>query len=309
MPVFMKCRISLYEKPVMSAKPFLQYLEQYIAEKTGGHCSIRSMREIHGGCINQAYALETSCGPYFMKTNKAGAFPGMFEKEALGLKTLSETGEVSTPGIGGCAAHGNTAFLLLEYIEQSEPTEDFWIDFGRSLAALHRHTAEQFGFESSNFIGSLPQSNRQHKNWVSFFAEERLEPVVKMALDLHTIDAAVARKFSALYNILEQIFPQEPPALLHGDLWNGNFLVSSTGKPCLIDPAVYYGSREMDIGMTRLFGGFHSLFYQAYNETYPLEPEWEERSDICNLYPLMVHVVLFGGGYLQQVKGIISRYV
>jgi fructosamine-3-kinase len=196
----------------------------------------------------------------------------------------------------------------MEFIKSSDRKKDFWMAFGQRLAGLHRHTNEKFGLDHDNFIGSLPQKNNFHDEWPSFFIEERLEVQIRLAKDHSLLSKTDIQNFEYLFNQLNQIFPDEPPALIHGDLWSGNFMVDEKGEPCIIDPAVYYGHREMDIAMSRLFGGFDRLFYESYNREFPMEPGWEERMDICNLYPLMVHVNLFGEGYLGSVRRIIGRF-
>jgi len=175
-------------------------------------------------------------------------------------------------------------------------------------SALHRHTGKQFGLKHDNYIGSLKQYNDQHDRWVDFFREQRLLVQMEMAAGSGLLPGHVKAAFEQLFKRLDDIFPEEPPSLIHGDLWSGNYMVDEKGDACIIDPAVYYGFREMDIGMSRLFGVFGSEFYDAYNETWPMEPGWRERIEICNLYPLMVHVNLFGAGYMGSVESILSRY-
>ena len=170
---------------------------------------------------------------------------------------------------------------------------------------MHQQTHPKFGLEFDNYIGSLQQSNEQNKNWDDFFIQKRLQA----QLSIGDFTANILSDFDKLFQKIPNIFPAEKTALLHGDLWSGNFLAKGGDTPTLIDPAIYYGNREMDIAMSKLFGGFNSDFYFAYNESYPLENGWEERIQICNLYPLLVHVNLFGGGYINQVKNILSYYV
>ncbi|MFZ1692867.1 MAG: fructosamine kinase family protein, partial [Flavobacteriales bacterium] len=160
-----------------------------------------------------------------------------------------------------------------------------------------------------NYIGSLKQVNTPAADWPSFFIHQRLEPQLRMARDAKRVEAGMAFRFERLFAKLDQLITVEPPALLHGDLWSGNFICDANAQPVLIDPAVYYGHREMDIAMTKLFGGFDSGFYAAYNDAWPMERGWEERMDLCNLYPLLVHVNLFGGGYAAQVEAALRRFV
>ena len=279
-----------------------------LEEVTGETAELLSVSPVGGGDINEAYRFETTLGTYFVKKNSSSRFPQMFKKEALGLKILADAEEIPVPEVMTWDETGEEAFLIMKYIPPGTKSTDFWETFGRRLAALHRHTDEMFGLDHDNYIGSLHQSNRRHRSWTDFFREERLQFQVKMARDAGRIDSDTIRQFERFYQKLEDIFPVEPPALIHGDLWGGNFIVNPEGEAVIIDPAVYYGHREMDLGMSQLFGGFHHEFYEAYNRHYPLEPGWQKRLDYCNLYPLMVHVNLFGGGYLGSVKSILKRF-
>ena len=263
---------------------------------------------IGGGCINNAMKVETTAGIFFLKWNDAKRFPKMFEAEAKGLTLLKSTSAIGIPEVIGTDEAGNYSFIVLEFIEAEKSAKNFWQDFGTALAKLHKHSSEQFGLNHDNYIGSLPQSNTQKKSWSDFFISERLEKQIIIARNSGAIDNSTIKQFNNLYKRLPEIIPEETPALLHGDLWNGNFMTGADGKAWLIDPAVYYGHREMDLAMTKLFGGFSSEFYESYNETFPLQKGFTERVDIHNLYPLLVHVNLFGGGYLQEVKNIRNRF-
>ncbi len=286
----------------------IQRIETFLSGKIGKSVQLLSTTPLGGGCINESAKISTSSGNYFVKYNTASKFPGMFGKEALGLQLLDAASEIRVPEVLHHDIAGEYSFLLLEYMSEGTRKPDFWHSFGRSLAALHRHTQPLFGLDHDNFMGSLPQSNRQHADWIRFFIEERLEPQVRIAREKGEISLLQVKQFERLYNRLGGIIPEEKPALLHGDLWNGNYMVDETGNACLIDPAVYYGHREIDIAMTRLFGGFPNEFYGNYHDAFPLEKGWENRIDLFNLYPLLIHVNLFGGGYASQVKNIIQRY-
>ena len=273
-------------------------------------CTIEliSTSAVSGGDINESYMLETSSGDYFVKKNSLSRFPGMFEKEADGLRLLSKTKVIPVPDVIGVGEENDVAFLVLKYINSAPKHPGFWNTFAKKLAQLHKHTADQFGLDHDNYIGSLYQSNRYHKRWTDFFREERLEAQVKLARDHGAIGKETVQAFERFYNKLDEIFPVESPALLHGDLWGGNFMVDERGEAVIIDPAVYFGHREMDIAMSQLFGGFDLQFYEAYNRHFPLEKGWQQRIDYCNLYPLMVHVNLFGGGYLHSVTSILKQF-
>lgn len=261
-----------------------------------------------GGSINETCSISTSAGNYFLKYNFADRFPRMFGCEAQGLELLRSSGTLAIPGIVGHAVAGKYAFLLMELIKPGSKIPHFWDDFAEGLAALHRITGNKFGLDHDNYMGSLEQRNSYHSDWYSFFIEERLEPQMKLGRDSGEIPQEMLRRFEGLYAALPGIVPAETPALIHGDLWSGNFITNNAGKACLIDPAVYFGHRESDIAMTKLFGGFPDEFYAAYNRCYPLAGGWEDRIDILNLYPLLIHVNLFGGGYLGQVKRIVQRF-
>ncbi len=261
-----------------------------------------------GGSINDAYTFDTEAGGFFVKINSASRYPRMFEKEAKGLKLLRETGEVPVPETVLYGEKGDIAYLVLKRIKSGSRSPRFWENFGRNLARLHRHTHSRFGLDHDNYIGSLEQINDYCDTWPEFFITKRLEVQIKMARNSGKIGTPVLRAFDRFFTKVEEIFPPEQPALVHGDLWSGNFMMGNDGEAVFIDPAVYYGHREMDLGMSLLLGGFDSRFYKAYNEAYPLEPGWEERMDYCNLYPLMVHVNLFGGGYLSSVERILKKF-
>lgn len=283
-------------------------IEMMLTAKSGFPGQVIESRGIGGGCINEAYALKTKTGTYFVKYNSASAFPGMFEKEAAGLKILADTQTILVPEIVGAGCADKYAFLLLHYIESGTPHRNFWNEFGTRLADLHRNSNEYFGLDHDNYIGSLIQKNSFDNDFVSFFISQRIEPQLKEARNKGAFSSDDVRYFDSLFKSLNHIIPPEKPALVHGDLWSGNFLVSADGSPCIIDPAVYYGHREADIAMTKLFGGFQQDFYHAYNEAWPMEKDWQKRTEIFNLYPLLVHVNLFGGGYARQVMQIIRQF-
>ncbi len=282
--------------------------ERIIHHSKGFDCTVEKTSVVGGGDINQSARVQTNDGDYFLKWNKAGLYPQMFKKEAKGLNLLRNTGEIKVPEVIGFDEDENYTVLVLEFIKSSNRISGFWEDFGKSLARMHNHHNKYFGLDHNNYIGNLPQSNKQHDNWIDFFVEERLEKQISMARDSNRIDNSTVNRFGKIYRHLGDFFPVEKPSLVHGDLWSGNYMVSDDGKACIIDPAVYFGHRLMDLGMSKLFGGFSSELYDAYNEIHPLENNWREAIEICNLYPLMVHVNLFGGGYLSSVKSILSRF-
>lgn len=272
--------------------------------------SIDSAEAVSGGSINQAARLVLEDGSLcFLKWNTS-ADPDMFYKEQQGLELLKKAGtSLRIPRIlnAGVTNEG-TGYLLLEFIEQDEEVSGSAATFGEELAQLHSHTNERFGLAYDNYIGRLPQSNSWHGNWIEFFIKERLQPQLQQAIDSGKLGADTAKHFEALYGQLPLLLPEEPASLLHGDLWGGNYLYDSNGTATLVDPAVYYGHREIELAFTHLFGGFPERFYKAYHSAYPLAPEFSSRKDIYNLYPLLVHTNLFGGHYGRQVQNIVKRF-
>ncbi|HRS53510.1 MAG TPA: fructosamine kinase family protein [Bacteroidales bacterium] len=283
------------------------FIEKYF-QLTGERINIQSVTSILGGSINFAFKITTNCGNFFLKWNNADAYPDMFATEAKGLKMLFETNSIVVPRVIMQETCEKFDYLVLNYIEQGTADKYFWNSFGKNLASLHRITNNYFGLDYDNYIGSLKQYNGKYTQWIEFFIEQRLEIQIKLAKDKGLCESTDVKHFYALFNRLEDIFPDEKPSLIHGDLWSGNYMVTQNGEPCIIDPAIYFGSREMDIAMSKLFGGFSKEFYSSYNYYFPLEKGWEERIDICNLYPLMVHVNLFGNAYLSQVRRFINKF-
>ncbi|WP_420581991.1 fructosamine kinase family protein [Reichenbachiella sp.] len=284
----------------------MKLLPEVILQLFKKETSIDSIIPIGGGCIHQAGVFHFEDRKYFLKWNIDSH--KMFETEAKGLNLLRATNSVSIPQVIGCGSVNGTDYLCLEYIESSLKSKSFWKDFGSSLAQLHSNTTSNFGLDHDNFIGSLPQNNGQHTNWTDFFIQERLTPQLKLAIDQGLIYSNLNSAFERLFTILPDLVPVEPSALLHGDLWSGNFLVGNDGQAVIFDPAVYYGHREAELAFTRLFGGFESQFYESYQDVFPLQQGYADRADIFNLYPLLVHVNLFGSSYLSSVKQILSRF-
>lgn len=256
-----------------------------------------------------AHLVRTEDGRHlFLKHNIAPEAGEMFRAEAQGLAILGASGVLPTPAVHGHGvAPGGYAYLILDYIPPGYKNRFFWENFGKALATLHATTSEQFGFAHDNYIGTLPQSNKRHATWPSFFAAERLLPQAKLARQNNRLELADERKVQSLCKRLGEICPPEPPALIHGDLWSGNFLCNMASQPMLIDPAASFSHREMDLAMTRLFGGFEPNFYKGYEAEWPLEPGFEERLPVYQLYYLLAHLNMFGAKFARQVRDILQR--
>ncbi|MEM7550019.1 MAG: fructosamine kinase family protein [Bacteroidota bacterium] len=280
------------------------FLNRILKESLGSEVDVTEFKTLGGGCINNAMKLETSHGPFFIKVNKNvpdDFFP--IEEQSLDFLDKYYPGSVPKPISSG------SNFLLTEFIESGAKRTDYWKSLGENLAELHQESNSHFGLNFSNYIGSLNQSNQQHESWIEFFIHERLGKQISLAKEKDLGDQASWKSFEKLIPKLESLIPEEKPALIHGDLWSGNLMVDSNGLPALIDPAIYFGHREMDLAFTQLFGGFDRTYLDVYNENYPLEPGFYERIDLHNLYPLLVHLNLFGNSYLGQIKGILSRFI
>lgn len=272
---------------------------------------VLSAARVPGGDINDAFELVlVDQRKVFLKTH-AQAPAALFAAEAEGLEFLRAAQALRIPQVLAVSPAGEgPPFLLLEFIAPSRRRRDFDETLGRGLALLHRFGAPSFGFRADNFIGRLPQANRSRESWAEFYHEQRLEPQLRAARATGRASLPLCRRFEQLFEKMPALVgDSEPPARLHGDLWSGNVHLDEQGAPCLIDPAVYGGHREMDLAMMRLFGGFSERVFAAYAEVNPLARGHEERVPLYQLYPLLVHLNLFGGSYLASVEQALSRYL
>ncbi|MBI3735869.1 fructosamine kinase family protein [Candidatus Sumerlaeota bacterium] len=291
-------------------------VERALTQKLNGQSNIVESKPGGGGCINNGMMIRLTSGQrYFLKFNPK-APEGLFESEAEGLVAIRRTGVVRAPepiafGSGTETGEPNAPpFLVLEWIESGSPKAGTARTLGRQLAQMHEATAKQFGFESDNYIGASPQVNRWSDGWVEFFARSRLGVQSKL---LERRGYATSDLQSRLEKLIEKLpnligGREIKPSLVHGDLWSGNFMVDETGGPVLIDPAVHYADREVDLAMTELFGRFDPEFYGGYKEVHPLDAGYEERKDIYNLYHLMNHLYLFGLSYMSGVMQTLRRF-
>ncbi|MCB0153575.1 MAG: fructosamine kinase family protein [Anaerolineae bacterium] len=267
---------------------------------------------VSGGDISQAVRLVLADGRSVLLKWHNRAVTGMFSAERWGLERLrAAESPLRIPAVWAQAEATDTtpAFIALEWLGQAAKTPTAGERLGQGLAQLHRATAELYGLEHDNFIGANPQPNRQTNQWLEFFREQRLGFQIELAGWQGYLSAIGTSRLERLLARLGDWLPAKPPAsLLHGDLWGGNWLVTETGEPALIDPAVYYGHREADLAFTELFGGFPPAFYEAYQAVWPLDPSYGERKEIYNLYHLLNHLNLFGGSYLASVESVAARF-
>jgi protein-ribulosamine 3-kinase len=266
-----------------------------------------SEHRVSGGSINQCSGFETASGPIFVKHGGANCLP-VFEAEAAGLAELARAKALRVPNVLSVSIEGETAFLVLEWIDLLPAKARSEQLLGERLALQHHVTRDRFGWDRDNTIGSTPQSNRPCAQWLEFFREQRLLPQLEMARQNGAASDVIDRG-RQLCERLHVFFDnyQPVPSLLHGDLWGGNWGADDNGEPVLFDPSVYFGDREADLAMTRLFGGFGPAFYAAYQSAWPLQAGAEISVTLYNLYHVLNHFNLFGSGYLRQAQGMIQR--
>lgn len=276
--------------------------------ETEARIKIKSFSSLSGGCISNAFKITDDSGRvYFLKINSSPK--DLFIKEANGLIELKKANAIRVPEV----ILVKEDFLLTEFISQGRESKNFFEDFGRRFAELHKYKGRHFGFYENNYIGSNPQINiperNEAENWIEFYFNKRILCQYKLAEQNGYATDELRKGINYLEKNIEKILKgsDEPPALLHGDLWSGNFIIDENGEASLIDPAVYYGHREADLAMTKLFGGFSSRFYSSYNEAYPLIPEYEYRENIYKLYHILNHLNLFGRGYYPQAIRLVEN--
>lgn len=282
-------------------------LAREIAALTGHACADEPTREVGGGSINSCYYWPSVGAPMFVKIAPRES-AAAFAAEADGLRELDAAHALRVPRVLATGAAGAAAFLALEWLEAGPADEACEGRLGAGLAALHTVSTSRFGWWRDNTIGRTPQENGWCTRWLEFFRERRLRPQLALAGRGSFAGLLAARGeqlLTALPMLLADHNPQ--PALVHGDLWGGNWLATRAGEPALFDPAVYYGDRETDLAMTRLFGGFGAAFYRAYESAAPLPRGAALRVDLYNLYHVLNHANLFGGGYARQARELIDR--
>jgi len=266
---------------------------------------IRAQSALAGGDINDAYAVDLADGRQLFVKTRAHAPTTMYAREASGLRWLAQARALRVPEV---IAQGES-FLALERIASAQRSASYEEALGRGLAALHRAGAPCFGLHEDNFVGSLRQSNEPCDDWLSFYRERRLRAQLALADKKGRAERLRAKMERLIERLPMLVGDPEPPARLHGDLWGGNVICDERGAPVLIDPAVYGGSREIDLAMLQLFGGFSPRALAAYDEVFPLAAGFRERVTLYQIYPLMVHVNLFGGGYVSGAEHAIESYL
>jgi protein-ribulosamine 3-kinase len=278
-------------------------ISERISEATGKAFRVTGSRALGGGCIHDARCLTGEDGrTFFIKQNKVDLLAS-FEAEALALRVMAESGTIRVPEPVGALAVEGKAVLILEYLPIGSASRRDWHALGHDLARLHQCTQETFGWPEDNWIGSSPQLNRQDPDWIAFYRNCRLVPQAEWARRNGLRLKGAEKLMEFLPSLFSNYKPM--PSLLHGDLWAGNADFLEDGSPVVYDPASYYGDREADMALTELFGGFTEAFYDGYAKTWPLDPGYRIRRNLYNLYHVLNHFNIFGGGYGQQAESMI----
>jgi len=277
----------------------------HIEKVTQKPFAVSDRRSVGGGCINQGYRVSNGDRSYFVKLNRATQVE-MFIAEASGLEQMAETCAIRVPKPICWGTAGDTSYLVLEWIDLGRGSSAAWCEMGRQLAAMHQSTSSLgFGWERNNTIGATPQINDWKNDWTEFWVENRIGFQLRMARRRGGQFPQGDRLLDQIPRLLAGYSPA--PSIVHGDLWSGNAAITAEGEPVIFDPATYYGDREVDLAMTELFGGFGSEFYRGYNEVYPIDAGYSLRKTLYNLYHILNHFNLFGGGYDSQANCMIDQ--
>ncbi|MFM1913997.1 MAG: hypothetical protein RIR51_1850 [Bacteroidota bacterium] len=285
-----------------------KFIEQILKIHLSKNIDIQNIEFFYGGNFNTASKVSANGSDYFVKWAPEEDV-NTFEKEAKNLQLIDSTNTLKVPKVYGNGNFESKNYLIIQGISSAEQNKNYWKDFGIGLANLHKTSSPNgFGLDYDNFIGTLPQINSWNKNWIDFFIENRLIPQLDLAEYNRKINSDLIEKFEALFKELNSIFPENSSSLIHGDLWDSNIMTDLDGNAIILDPTCYFGSREAEIAFTTMFGGFENEFYESYNEVLPIEKGFHERLPFYNLYPLLVHVNLFGEGYLPTINKILSKF-
>lgn len=289
-------------------------LAQAVQELVPSVKEVMEARSVGGGCISEAWRVSVHdqsgrARSLFVKSNTT-AFLDNFQAERDGLVRLSQPDVIGVPKPIAVGESNERAWLVTEWIEQGTRGRDFFTRFGRDLARLHAATrGQRIGLDRDNYLGSAPQMNSPCDNWVAFFADRRIGFQLRWSIEQNLADSVLRSNCERILETLEQLLSgrADESSLLHGDLWSGNYLCDSLGAPTIIDPAIYYGCREAELGMLQLFGSCPQAFYDSYLDTFPLAGGWQRRVKVYVLYHLLNHLNLFGLGYLDQCRTLTAQ--
>ena len=286
----------------------MKQIAKIASENGRDYSNVQVVRAIQGGSINEAFYVQTEDAEFFMKFH-AQSPKVFFKSEAIGLRMIKETGTISVPNYLSYSDQPGNAFLLLEWIEgeKTEQTEEM---FGHKLAELHQSYGRMHGFQNDTYIGLLPQPNELNSNWLEYYRKFRLGSQMEQGIANGVIKGSRLKKLEKLLDRLDEWIPRfVEPSHLHGDLYNGNWIVGPGGEPYIVDPSFLYGDRHLEIAYSELFGGLPKKFYDAYNESFPLRKDYEDIKALYQLYYLLAHLNLFGEAYGNSVDQILQKYV
>ncbi len=278
--------------------------------KQHNYPEVVQIKQLYGGDINLVYKVETSQGTYCIKVSKEIKDAEIFALEKKSLNFLVDTADVNVPQLYLTEIFEGLSFLMMTYIPETNKlaSESFWKYLSQQVEQLHATKKEQFGLDFTTFIGPYKQDNSWKNSWAEFYIENRLEPQIKRSFDGGLLNKKLVGNMERFFGELPSFYPIEKASLLHGDLWSGNVLKSSDYRSFFIDPAIYFGHREMDIAMMSLFGGFDPLFFESYQHNLPMDKGWRERLPFGQLYPLLVHLNLFGNSYFPAIEKILKPF-
>lgn len=286
----------------------IKRLAKIALENGRDYSNVQTIKKIKGGSINDAFYVQTDDAEFFMKYH-ANAPKNFFKSEAIGLRLLKETHTISVVNYLAYSDQPGNGFILLEWLEGLK-TADTETILGQKLAELHQCHGRMHGFENDTYIGLLPQSNELSANWLEYFRKNRLGSMIEQGIEKGLITGKRREKLETLMSRLSEWIPSfVEPSHLHGDLYAGNWIIGPGGEPFIVDPSFLYGDRHFEIAYTEMFGGLPTKFYQAYNESYPLNENYEDMKPIYQLYYLLAHLVLFGESYGASVDEILHRYI
>jgi protein-ribulosamine 3-kinase len=290
----------------MSSSTLWQDIAAAISQHSRQNFKPQTPQRVAGGSISQAIKLSDGKQNWFVKTNQASLLD-MFAAEAAGLNALADTQTLQVPRALCSGISQGQSYIVLEYINFGRASNHSHAQAGEQLAAMHQHTAGHFGWQQTNTIGATRQPNHWQVNWADFWRDQRLGFQLELAAQ-NGYGGLLQKQGEKLLMHLPVLLNHQPQAsLLHGDLWSGNLGFNQMGEPVIFDPAVYYGDREADLAMTELFGGFSPDFYAAYRNTWPLDVGYPVRKRLYNLYHILNHANLFGGGYANQAQNMIDQ--
>ncbi|MEM1136643.1 MAG: fructosamine kinase family protein [Bacteroidota bacterium] len=288
----------------------LDFLEKVLLIATGMPSAVKNLQFISGGFVNQAVSIDTDVGKFFVKFNESQP-ESMFSAEASGLNFLREKLQhvAVIPEVIYFGEILGRHVMVLEYIQDRIEKPIYWKNLGETIATLHHISHHKAGLHFHNFAGPLAQNNLENSNWSTFFFEKRLNVQFGLAFYNELITKSYLKQLELLQPIFEKLYEKEPFSLLHGDFWKGNVFPAKNNQPCLFDPAIYFGHREVDIATAGLFGGFDETFFESYQNAFPFLPGSKERMEIYSLYPLMLYVNLYGTSYMSRIDKILGKYI